>query len=98
KIPASDTRSQPQPAGGQHANKVSAGKDQYIARDPPDTLNDSVGPRADLFRRFSPRAAVAKQIPAWVHSKNFGRSQCFVFPVVPLHQVRIGDGPRSKSR
>ena len=63
KIPASDTRSQPQPAGGQHANKVSAGKEQYIARDPPDTLNDAVGPLADLFRRFAPRAAVAKQIP-----------------------------------
>src|SRR5208282_1594155 len=98
KIFAPSSRAQSQPAGGQHANEVSARKQQYIPFDAADSLDDAIRAFADLFGSFPARRAISKQLPVWALTEDLRRGQAFVFAIVPFHQVGIGHGASSKSR
>src|SRR5271166_1888199 len=96
-ILARASQSERQPAGGQNANEVSVGKQQYVRRNRAETLEYAVRARAYLRRRFAARGAVAEQLPVGMIGVDFGRAQSLILTVVPLHQVRIGFGHPSKS-
>src|SRR5437899_1501890 len=56
-------RVEPEPARGEHSEKVSARKEQHVPSDCPHPAYHPVGPRSDLVRRLPFRAAVAEQLP-----------------------------------
>src|SRR5258708_3536696 len=96
KIPAHISWVSPKPAVGENSNEVPAGKEQYISRNPPDALNYTVCPLADLCWRFASRGAIPEQLPVWTSCKDLGRTQPLILTVVPFHQVRIGFSRSSK--
>src|SRR2546425_6909199 len=53
-------RVEPQPARGEHSEKVAAREEQGVSIDVSHAAYDPIGARADLVRRLSPSAAVAK--------------------------------------
>ncbi len=52
-----------EPPRRQHAQKMSAGKDQRVAVDLPQASHDAIGPAADVGHRLAAGAAVAEQLP-----------------------------------
>src|SRR5262245_53188610 len=82
-------RLQPEPACGEHPEKVSAGEEQHVTSDGPHTLRHPIGPRSDLIRRFPSWAAVAEQLPAGALDVDLGAGAAFVRAVVPFVQVRV---------
>src|SRR4051794_38368284 len=71
-------RRQSQPSRGQNSQEMSAGKEQHIPVNSPHALNDAIGPRADLLRRFAPRRTIAKQIPARILEMDVGAGSAVV--------------------
>ena len=57
-------RFEPEPAGGEDSQEMSARKNQHVAFDRAHAADNTIGSRPNLFRRFSVRATVAKQLPA----------------------------------
>src|SRR5207249_3997810 len=53
------------PSCGQHAQEVAVREDCDRTAGLAQTIHDSIRPREDLRERFSTRAAVTKEIPAW---------------------------------
>ena len=49
-----------EPAGGEHSQEMPTRKNQHIALDRAHSADNTIGPGANLFRRFSVRATVAK--------------------------------------
>src|SRR5208283_1351114 len=72
-------------------------KNQHVAPDGAQPLDDAVGPRADLFRRFSPGAAVAEQLPVRALGVNVRGAEAFILAVIPLDQVGIDFGRGAKA-
>src|SRR5580765_1770618 len=87
-------RLEPKPADSQHSQNMPARKNQHIALDPTHATRDTLGPRSNLLRRFSIRAAVMEQLPVGVLRTNLRGSQTFELAVVPFDQIVIhfGDG------
>ncbi len=59
------------------------------AFEPAQTGDAPVGSGTDIRDRFSPRAAVAEQVPVRPLLADLRRRQAFVPAVVPLEQVRV---------
>jgi len=53
-----------EPARGEDSQEMSARKNQHVAFDRAHAADNTIGSRPNLFRRFSVRATVAKQLPA----------------------------------
>src|SRR5205823_3286490 len=83
---------EPKPAGREHAQKMSARKNQNIAFDPSHTAHNVIGPGANLVRRFAPGASVAEEKPIRALRANLFRSETSVIAVVPFDQVAIDFG------
>src|SRR6516165_3012306 len=74
----------PDPADGQHAQEMSAGKKQHVSFLSAQAAHDTVSPRDDLGRRFPSRAAVAEQLPVGAFSANLGRPPSLILAVIPF--------------
>src|SRR5437667_2134916 len=77
----------PDPACGQHSEKMSAGKKQNISSHRAPAAHDAISPRSDLLRRFAARAAVAEQLPVRTFSQDVNREAAFVLAIIPFDQV-----------
>ncbi len=77
---------------------MSARKNQHIAVDGAHAIDNAIGPDANLFRGFSVRAAVTKQLPVGSFRMNFYGSETFVITVVPFDQIAIDFGYGAKAR
>src|SRR5215510_5220575 len=75
KISTPASRSKRQPASGQNANKVSAGKEQDVSRNAAKTLDHAVRPRTNLFGRFAAWSAIPEQLPIRTLAKDLGRGE-----------------------
>src|SRR5262245_43128850 len=80
---------EPKPASAEHAQKMAAGKNQNVSVHSAQAAHHPVGPRANLIRRLSSRATVAKYLPTGTLGKDLGRATAFIFTVVPFEQVTI---------
>ena len=78
-----------EPARSQHAQEVPTREQEYIALERAQTAYDPIGARRRLVGRFSPGAAIPKQLPARTLRQNLRCGQAFIFAVVPFDQVRI---------
>src|SRR6266540_7570192 len=76
-------RVEPEPARGEHSEKMPARKEQHVASDCPHPAYHSVGPRSDLVRRLPFRAAVAEQLPVGAFGEDVGAGATFIRAVVP---------------
>src|SRR3984893_945494 len=85
KFPGS--RFESEPAGGEHSQEMSARKNQYVAFDGAYPTDDTIGPGANLLRRFSVRATVAEQLPVGSYRMNLRSSNAFIIAVVPLDEI-----------
>src|SRR5215216_528133 len=92
------SRLEAQPTRSEHTQEMSARKNQYIGVERADTRNNTIGTRANLFRRFSVRATIAKQFPIRSCGVDLCRSQTFVVAVVPFDQITIDFSYGSKAR
>src|ERR1700722_18027405 len=83
-----------EPAGGEDADEMSAGKEQDVTGDSAEPLDDAIGASAHLGGGFAAGAAVAEEVPAGVHRQDFGDRVAVVLAVVPLDEVgvHLGDG------
>src|SRR5437016_13368095 len=81
----------PDPACGQHSEKMSAGKKQNISSHRSHAAHYAISPRSDLLRRFAARAAVAEQLPVRTFSQDVNREAAFV----RSEERRVGKGGRS---
>src|SRR5262245_59008617 len=82
-------RLKPEPARHEHAKQMATRKEEHVAFDGADALDDRIGPDCDLARRFAPGTAVAKQIPVRPLGTDFGRTHTFVGAIIPFAQVWI---------
>src|SRR5262244_4095655 len=80
---------EPKPASAEHAQKMAAGKNQNVSVHSAQAAHHPVGPRANLIRRLSSRATVAKYLPTGTLGKDLSRATAFIFTVVPFEQVTI---------
>src|SRR5262245_28745350 len=60
--------------------------------------DNTIDPRADLFRRFPARATVAKNHPVRSFRMNLLWRKPFVLPIVPLHQIGLDMRTFAESR
>ena len=76
---------------------MAAGEQQQRAVNGSDPLNNPIGTRRDLIKRFSAREAVAKHLPAWMPSTNFDRPKALILAVIPLDEVveDLGSGRKA---
>src|SRR5215510_16501659 len=72
---------EPKPASAEHTQKMAAGKKQNVPVDGAQAAHYPVGPRANLIRRLSSRATVAKYLPTGTLGKDLGRATAFIFTV-----------------
>src|SRR5262245_36796372 len=86
----------PKPAGREHSQKMAARENQHVAIDRTQMSYHFIRARADFSRRFSVRAAVAKQFPRRIALVYFRCSTSFVITIVPFKQIRICRGPGSE--
>src|SRR5262249_335634 len=77
--------------------EMSAGKDQNVAFDGAHAMDNTISTGANLFRRFSVRAAVSEQIPVGSLCMNLYGADTFVITVIPFDQIGIdfGDAPEA---
>jgi hypothetical protein len=66
---------------------MSAGKEQHVASDAFEMLQEPGFASGDVSRRLTLRASVAKEIPAGTAGLNFGRELPFIQAVIPLDKV-----------
>src|SRR5260370_22646693 len=85
-------RVEPEPARGQHSEKVSARKEQDLPFDRPHPAYHPVGPCSDLIRRLPSRAAVAEQLPVRTLGANVSAGATFIRAVVPFEEIRLDFG------
>jgi hypothetical protein len=78
-----------EPAGGEHAQEMSTRKNQHIAFDHAYAIDNTIGSRTNLLRRFPVGATVAKQLPAGTPRTNLRRSKTFVIAIIPFDQIAI---------
>jgi hypothetical protein len=64
-------------------------KNQHIPSNPTDSTYHPVRPCGDLIRRFTSRAAVAKQLPSGPLRENIRRAESLILAVVPFDQIAI---------
>src|SRR4051812_42463321 len=83
------SRTQSQPACRQHTQEMTAGKQQHVLADRSNASYHAVRARPDLVGTFSAGTAMTKQAPVRPLRADLRRSQSFVVPVVPLHEVGI---------
>src|ERR1700751_5791356 len=76
---------------------MSARKNQHVAFDGAHAMDNAIRPRADLFRKFSVRAAVTEQIPVGSFCTNLYGADTFVITVIPFDQIAIDFGYRAKA-
>src|SRR5689334_16313263 len=62
-----------------------------------DFCNNSIGANADFERRFTARAAIAKNRPVRVRLSDFLRRESFVLTVIPLHKITVYRRNRTKT-
>jgi len=86
------------PAGGQHANEVSARKQQHITLGPPHATHYAIRPGGYLRRGFASRTTVPEEVPTRALAKDLGRPPAFIVSVVPLDQVAIDFGSSAETR
>ena len=79
----------PQPPGRQDPNEMSTGEKQDVALYCAGPVYNSIGASADLPRRFSSGAAVAKQIPAWAFGADLGATASFILAIIPLDEIGV---------
>src|SRR5213076_127584 len=82
-------RVEPEPARGEHSEKVSAREEQGVPVDCPNPAYHPVGPRSDLVRRLPSRAAVAEQPPVGALGADVGAGATFIRAVVPFEEMRL---------
>ena len=87
--PAVDRRLEPDPAGGQHPDEMTARKKQHVVLHRAHAAHHAVRARRHLRRRFAAGAAVPEQQPARTLRQDLRGAAPFIFPVVPLHQVGV---------
>src|SRR5713226_3673150 len=85
-------RFEPEPARGEHSEKVSARKEQDVPFDRPHPAYHPVGPCSDLIRRLPSRAAVAEQLPVRTLGANVSAGAAFIRAVVPFEEIRLDFG------
>ena len=90
KFPGS--RLESEPAGSEHSQEMSAGKNQHIAFDGAHATDNTIGSGANLLRRFSVGTTVTEQLPVGSYRMNFRGSNAFIIAVVPLDQIGIDFG------
>src|SRR5262245_36638364 len=83
------SRREPQPAGGEHAEKVTAGKEQRIVASRSHPVQYFIRPCGDLVGRLSTRASVTNEIPAGAFGEDVYTATTFVLAVVPFKQTAI---------
>src|SRR2546427_13245798 len=64
------SRGEPEPARGEHSEKVPAREEQGVPFDCPHPADHPVGPRSYLVRRLPSRAAVTEQLPVRARSEE----------------------------
>src|SRR5215471_18440546 len=82
-------RLQPEPAGGQHSQEVSAGKQKDRALNCSNPVHDAVRPRRYLVKRFPARESITEHLPTRTLRLNVRGAETFVLAVVPFNQVTI---------
>src|SRR6266571_2188565 len=90
-------RVEPEPAGDEHAEDVSAREEQHVSLDRARTADDPVGSRAHLGGRFPAGAAVAEEVPARALRVDLGGAHALVVAVIPFEQVTIDLGRGSEA-
>src|SRR5215831_10701906 len=85
-----------EPPHRQYPQEMSAGKQQDIPLHRAHAAQHAIGALAHLFRRFSPWASVAENLPVRTLRVDFLAGQALVFAIVPFHQVgiRLGDSAK----
>src|SRR5262244_2197391 len=87
----------PNPARGQHAEEMPAGKKENVSWQPSQAIHDAIGARGDLLRRFAPRTAIAEEFPIWTLRADLDRPATFILTVVPLDEIAIDFRNRSEA-
>ena len=76
---------------------MAAREEQDVSADGTNPIDDAVGARGDIRRRFPSGTSVTKQLPVGPLPQNVGKDQALVLAVIPLEQVGIGVGDGSES-
>src|SRR6266576_4985976 len=92
KMSSGSPRFESEPAGGEHSNKMPAGKNQRVSPDLAHPAHHAIRPRADLSRRLSPGTTVTKQSPVRPLLQDISCAAALVFSVVPFDQIGIDFG------
>ena len=66
-----------------------ARKQQNVAGDVANALDDAVGPDANLIRCFSSRTTVPKQVPIGALLVNLLCTTSFILTVIPFQQITV---------
>src|SRR5437773_9941498 len=75
---------EPEPARGEHPEKVSAREEQRVPLDGPHPAYHAVGTRSDLVGRLSCRRTVAKELPVWPLGVDVDAGATFIRAIVPF--------------
>src|SRR5262249_30303744 len=79
-----------QPPRREDAQEVAAGKQEHVAGNDSNSLDDAIGASADLCWRLAAGAAVAKQLPIGPGRADVDGLAAFVLAVIPFDEVGIG--------
>jgi hypothetical protein len=66
-----------------------ARKNQHVACDRADLIQDAIGPKANLLRTFAVRATITEQLPIGADCVYFFRPKTFILAVVPFGQIAV---------
>src|SRR5579872_904563 len=80
---------EPAPAGRQRPQKMTAGKHEDAISGRTHAGDHPVGPRSDFGDAFTPRTAVAEQLPVGPLAADLGRLAPLVLPVIPFDEIGI---------
>src|SRR5437870_656727 len=86
-----------EPASSKYSEKMRARKDQHITLDSAHAFHHAVCPRADLVRRFSSGAAIAKQLPVRALPVDVSGKATLILAIVPFEQVTVDFSHCSKA-
>src|SRR5436309_3768822 len=86
-----------EPASSKYSEKMRARKDQHITLDSAHAFHHAVCPRANLVRRFSSGAAIAKQLPIRALPVDVSGNATLILAIVPFEQVPVDFSRSSKA-
>src|SRR2546426_7175961 len=94
---STDRGIEPEPTSGEYSQEMPARKKQHVTLNRAHAFHRAVCPRANLVRRFSSGAAIAKQLPIRALPVDVSGKATLILAIVPFEQVPIDFSHSSKA-